>query len=47
MGRNINQRAYSVGGEDDVGGLQETSAEHISKGVIFLVEGENTSRGQA
>lgn len=30
-----------------MGGLQETGAEHVSKGVVLLVEGEDTGRGQA
>lgn len=27
--------------------LQETGAEHVAQSVVFLVESEDTSRGQA
>jgi hypothetical protein len=37
---------YSVGGEDDVRSLQETGTQHVAKGVVFLVESEDTRGGQ-
>lgn len=40
------QLAYAVGGENDVGSLQKTGAQHVAKGVVFLAEGENGSRRQ-
>lgn len=41
------QEACLVGGEKHVLGLQQTGAEHVGKGMIFLLEGENRSRGEA
>lgn len=36
---------YLVTGKKDVGALQETRAEQVAQGVVFLVEGENGRRG--
>lgn len=41
------QEACLVGGEEHVLGLQQTGAEHVGKGMIFLLEGENRSGGEA
>lgn len=38
--------SYAVGGEDNVRGLQQTCAEHVGKGVVFLVESEDCSGGE-
>jgi hypothetical protein len=37
---------YAVSGEDNVRGLQQTGAEHVGEGVVFLVESENCSGGE-
>lgn len=34
---------YPVGGEGDVGGAEEASTDHVGKGVVFLVKGEDSS----
>lgn len=32
---------HLVTGEEDMRGLEETSAKHVAQSVIFFVEGEN------
>jgi hypothetical protein len=41
------QLAYAVGGKDHMLSLQKTGAQHVAKGVVFLVEGEDCGRGEA
>lgn len=36
---------YLVTSEKDVGALQETRAEQVAQGMVFLVEGEDSRRG--
>lgn len=38
---------YPVSGEGDMGGAKETGADHVAKGVVFLMEGEDGSGGHA
>jgi hypothetical protein len=38
---------YPVGGEGDVGGAEKTGANHVSQGVVLLVESEDGRGGQA
>lgn len=37
---------YLVRGEGNMGSLEETTADHVAQGVIFLVEGEDRGGGQ-
>ena len=39
--------AYFVAREEDMAVLKKTSAEHVAKCVIFLVEGEDGSVGHS
>lgn len=45
--RKAYEHPYLVCSEDDIGGLQKTSTEHVAKGMVFLMEGENGRGGKA
>lgn len=40
------KHSYPVCSKNDIRGLQETSTEHVGKGMVFLMEGENGRGGK-
>lgn len=45
--RTEDNSSYLVGGENDVGSFQKTSAKHVSEGMVFLMESKDSGRGKA